>query len=223
MNVYRINYQAALDGEYQKKIDRFDPLGRYFDQLGARVYRQYADTELRIGSNHLQNVVNLIYSGRKHGIHEIELALDNEVAEHESIQHFYAILFLPAVVARFEQDKEQMKLLVAFDEGVNTSSCRATTPNPDDFVDADQLLDKAQQRNTDEKMQPLHERDPCSVGMRALVEALKSDSRRKVELPQWVLEKYKLRGIRTDCSKSMADVFLGLAEIFGWQGEKLLK
>ena len=75
MNVYEISYQAALDGEYQKKIDRYDPFGRYFDERGASVYRRYADTDLQIASNHLQNVVNLIYSGRKHGIDEIEIRL----------------------------------------------------------------------------------------------------------------------------------------------------
>lgn len=224
MNIYRISYQAALDGEYQKKIDRYDhPLGQYFDRLGATAIRRYADTDLQIGSNHLQNIVNLIYSGRKHGIDEIELALDNEDAEHELIQHFYTILLLPEVVARFEQDKERMKLLVAFKEGINTSSCRATTPDPDDFVDADRMIDAAHQEIADEKMRPLHEQDPFLFGMRALGEALKSDSRRKVELPHWVIEKYELKGIRTDCSKTWADIFSGLAEIFGWQGEKLRK
>ena len=214
MNVYRISYQAALDGEYQKKIDRYAPFGRYFDQLRARVYLKYADTDLQIGSDHLQNLVNLIYSGRKYGIDEIELALDHQAAQEESIEHFYAILFLPAVVARLEQDKEQMKLLIAFDEGKNTSSCRATTPNPDDFDDVDQMLDEAKQRNVDEKKQPFYEQDPFSVGMRALVETLKTDSRRKVELPQWVIEKYKLKDIRTDCSKTWADIISGLTDVF---------
>lgn len=80
MNTYEISYQEALDDKYQRQVRHGDDLwSGYFDRLGARVLREYGDPELDLGSDHLQNIADLIYSGHKHGIDEISIALDNSV------------------------------------------------------------------------------------------------------------------------------------------------
>jgi len=119
MNVYEISYQATLDGEYRERAHH-TAWDNYFDRMGARVNRPYGDPDLELSSNHLQNVVNLIYSGRKHGINEIVLSLDQEDAKSQLWQHSYAVAFLLEVIAEFEIEDEQPVLRVKFSRDLNT-------------------------------------------------------------------------------------------------------
>ena len=221
MNVYKIKYQAALDGEYQKKIDRFDPLGLYFDQLGARVYRKYADTELQIGSNHLQNVVNLIYSGRKHGIDEIVIRFDHGESKSELLEHSYAFGYLPEVLADFELEGDQPMLRVTFREGVHTPGYRDCPPGTSpiekelagmskkdlndrlDEIIANMETDKADSQQTVLPKNPFE----------ALGIAASAGTYRAVSLPTWVIAKYQLSGDDAKPGKKLADAFVGLREI----------
>ena len=241
MNVYEISYQAALDGEYRENVSHFDPWARYFDVRGASVKRQYGDSDLELSSDHLQNIVNLIYSGRKHGIDEIELALDHDVAKQEIIGHFYAVSMLPEVIAKLEQQNEQLVLVTSFEFGFGTAFVKAPAPNLEkpgerdvtkltqaDFgtltdQEINDIMDAAEADIEEEKKQTLYERNPWEFGVDCLVEDLKTNSRRKVELPQWIIEKYELSEDDADCSKGLGDALSGLAEIFGWHGEKLPK
>ena len=120
MNVYKISYQAALDGEYRENVSHFDPWARYFDVRGASVKRDYGDSDLELCSDHLQNIVNLIYSGRKHGIDEIVLSLDQEDAKTQLWKHSYAVAFLPEVITEFEIEDDLSVLRVRFSMGLNT-------------------------------------------------------------------------------------------------------
>lgn len=120
MNVYKISYQAALDGEYRENVSHFDPWARYFDVRGASVKRDYGDSDLELSSDHLQNIVNLIYSGRKHGIDETVLSLDQEDAKTQLWKHSYAVAFLPEVITEFEIEDDPPVLSVKFLKGLNT-------------------------------------------------------------------------------------------------------
>ena len=127
MNVYEIGYQAALDGEYQERAHHTS-WDNYFDRMGARVVRPYGHPELELSLDHLQNTVNLIYSGRKQGGEEVVIELDNEEAKTELWDHSYVFGYLPEVLAAFELKGDQPMLRVTFREGVHTPGHRSYPP-----------------------------------------------------------------------------------------------
>ena len=127
MNVYEISYQAALDGEYRERAHH-TAWDNYFDRMGARVARPYGDPELELSLDHLQNIVNLTYSGRKQGTDEVVIELDNERAKPQLREHSYVFGYLPEVLADFELEGDQPMLRVTFREGVHTPGYRKYPP-----------------------------------------------------------------------------------------------
>lgn len=202
--------------------NRYDPFGRYFDERGASVYRRYADTDLQIGSNHLQNVVNLIYSGRKHGIDEIEIRLDNEGSRSELLEHSYVVGYLPEVLAEFELKGDQPILRVTFREGVHTPGYRSCPPGTapieielmsmspkelDDRMDEICAEIDADKANSQRSVLP-------KSALGALGAAASSGTYRAVSLPNWVIAKYELSGDDARPGKKLADSFTALDEVF---------
>lgn len=222
MNVYEISYQAALDGKYAEPFIHYDPFGRYFDERGARVERRYGDPTLELSSDHLQNFVNLIYSGRKHGIDEIVIRLDHEESKSELFEHSYAVGFLPEVLDNFKLENEQPLLRVTFREGVHTPGYtdypRGTSPIDKELAgmsknDLDDLFDEIvanmEANKTDNQKTVLPKN-----AFEALPIAVSGGTYRAVSLPSWVIEKYQLSGDDAIPGKQSADNLAKLAEIF---------
>jgi hypothetical protein len=225
MNVYEISYHAALDGKYGRRAMHGDPFGKYFDELGARVFRSYGDPALQIGADHLQNVVNLIYSGRKHGIDEVVICLDHEQARSELLEHSCAVAFLPEVVAQFEFEREPPRLRATFREGIHTPGYQTQVPGDSPIEDQlarmseqeiDAIIDEAyagverKAAATESHLQP-------KESFSALSAAVRAGTVRETTLPRWVVEKYVLTGDDARPGKKLADSIAGLAGIFGWR------
>jgi hypothetical protein len=86
--ISQINYSDALAG----RIDRqrsIDPIGAWFVAMGA-TYKssQFVDAELRLGDDHLENLLMIIRSARKQGHEGVEIRLTKE--SRAVVQSFWA-------------------------------------------------------------------------------------------------------------------------------------
>ena len=193
--------------------------------MGARVVRPYGHPEFELSLDHLQNTVNLIYSGRKQGGEEVVIELDNEEAKTELWMHSYVVGYLPEVLAEFELKGDQPMLRVTFREGVHTPGYRSCPPGTApiekelmgmsqkelgdriDGIFADYDADRADKADSQQPELP-------KFAYGALATAASARTYRAVSLPNWVIEKYELSGDDAIPGKKLADSFTALSEIF---------
>jgi hypothetical protein len=221
MNVYEISYQAALDGEYRKRAHHTS-WDNYFDRMGARVVRPYGGPELELSLDHLQNIVNLIYSGRKQGGEEVVIELDNEEAKTELWEHSYVFGYLPEVLAEFELKCDQPMLLVTFREGVHTPGYRSCPPGTSPIEKELMSLSKKELNDRLDEIFADYDADKADSQQSvlpkdaygALGTAASAGTYRAVSLPNWVIAKYQLTGDDAIPGNKLADSFTGLNEIF---------
>jgi len=215
MNLYKIDYQDALNGEYKEQIIHDDPFGRYFDQMGATCYREYGDPKLELGSDHIQNVVDLIYSGRKHGIDQIELTISNDDCLESIKTHYYALASLPEVVTEIDQTSENTVLSVTFEYGINTSKYQSKTNMGEQLTN---LSNQELEEIFDEVEKEVREEDKEGKSLsweNTLVNANKLGIRRGVRLPDWIKKKCEIEEDIYDAKKEFSDAIARVAEIFG--------
>jgi hypothetical protein len=140
----------------------------------------YRDLGVSVGTDHLQNIVDLIYSARLQGVERLELGIDDVYAWNLVLEHYYLIEHLPEANVCLDAAAGVTVLHVRFEDARNTTAWSAT-PEEQLVAMSDEDIDR---------MFADIER-PDVVGK--ITHSLPQNRFCTVRLPEWILAKYRLR------------------------------
>jgi hypothetical protein len=140
----------------------------------------YGDLGFSTGTDHLQNIVDLIYAARLQGAERLELSIDDAYAWNLALEHYYLFEHLPEAGVCRDAVDDVAVLHVRFEDA--RRACHTT---------AEQKLASMRDEDID-RMFAAIEREETHPNFGKISNSLLQDRFYTVQLPEWVLAKYKL-------------------------------
>lgn len=155
MFILNISYEEALKGAYSQGPVCAGPLSDYFAERGAIVsINSHYDRNLMLGTDHVENIRNLIMSVGDKGFNKLYIRLTNEV--YEAIkENISRVKSLPKIVAHLSVKQDEKYLRIIYQGKMNSrmeAELRYLTPE-----ELDALIEEAFDSADSEGKNPLSE------------------------------------------------------------------
>lgn len=137
----------------------------------------YGDLSVSVGTNHLQNIVDLIYSARLQGAERLELGFDDAYAFNLVLEHYYLFKYLPEAYVCLDAAGPEVAVLHVRFVPQNTTMDQELASMSDEDID---------------RMFAEVERELAHPDFGKVSNSLTQNRFYTVQLPEWVLAKYKL-------------------------------
>lgn len=142
----------------------------------------YGDLGFSVGTDHLQNIVDLIYSARLQGAERLELSIDDAYAWNLVLEHYYLFKHLPEANVCQDAAAEAPVLHVRFQEGRNIMAWNGT---------AEQQLASMSDEDIDRMIAEV-ERELIHPDFGKISNSLLQNRFYTVQLPKRILAKYRM-------------------------------